>query len=288
MEMIETGNNDNSNSSNSSNNSNSSNDKQHQTTPKSILQTLQILQKSESEYHHQEKILAEREAIAQQIKIDEDALQSSQIQIIQENAQIAERVRIENELAMNAENARSERLLSIERRKMADEHLVQSIVKGEEGVKIQLKRLKDECRACPNGTDDSSSIIHTVALKALCTIFKQIKASPDILQFRRVRRNHPRFMSDVGRHVGGVQLLIAAGFRFKSVYGDGDGDGDGGGNSGDSGGDDGNNNNNDDGVQCLILHEPNLEHDMDGWYAWFNLVEKTLALIEAEIASMGL
>lgn len=277
MEMIETGTND---------DNNNSNDKQHQTTPKSILQTLQTLHKSENEYDQQEKILAERKAIAQQIKIDDDALQSSQIQIIQENAQIAERVRIQNELAMNAENARSERLLSIERRKMADENLVQSIVKGEEGVKIQLKRLKDECCACPNGSDNSSSIIHTVALKALCTMFKQIKASPDILQFRRVRRNHPRFMSDVGRHVGGVELLIAAGFRFKSVYGDGDGDG--GGNSGDSGDDDGNNINNDDGVQCLILHEPNLEHDMDGWYAWFNLVEKTLALIEAEITSIGL
>ena len=57
------------------------------------------------------------------------------------------------------------------------------------------------------------------------------------MEYRRVRRNHPKFQEDIGRHDGGEGVLIAAGFRFGKV----------------------------DGMECLISKEPDIEKDMDGW-----------------------
>jgi hypothetical protein len=92
----------------------------------------------------------------------------------------------------------------------------------------------------------------TTAIEALHTIFSQIVARPEDVKFRRIRRNHPQFQADIGRHVGGRETLIAAGFRLGSI----------------------------DDVPSFISTEPDIAKDMDGWSAWFDLLKETLAVIE--------
>ncbi len=94
-----------------------------------------------------------------------------------------------------------------------------------------------------------------VALGSLYTLFEQIVRKPEEVNFRRVRRNHPKFMEDIGKYVGGREVLIAAGFRLEKL----------------------------DGVPCFFSAEPHIETDMDGWSEWFDTLKKTLAVIEEEM-----
>jgi hypothetical protein len=57
-----------------------------------------------------------------------------------------------------------------------------------------------------------------VALGSLYTLLEQIVRKPEDVNFRRVRRNHPKFMEDIGKHVGGREVLIAAGFRLEKLW----------------------------------------------------------------------
>lgn len=52
-----------------------------------------------------------------------------------------------------------------------------------------------------------------------------------------MRRNHLRFMEDIGRHVGAREVLIAAGFKLEKV----------------------------DGIPCFFSSEPHIKTNMDGW-----------------------
>ena len=132
------------------------------------------------------------------------------------------------------------------------------------------------------------------ALQSLCKIFEQINKHPEELNFRKIRKNHPAFHQDIGRHKGGIELLIAAGFRPTLVPATKDNDG---GNSSSTGANanpnssDEINNNQNDGeereqqplISCLISKEPNLEHDMDGWMAWFDLNKATLEILRTRL-----
>jgi PUB domain. len=122
-----------------------------------------------------------------------------------------------------------------------------SIPKGVEGVKMMLERLRKACEGNKKELD--------VALDALYTLFSQIASNPENVQFRRVRRDHPRFLEDIGRHDGGKEVLIAAGFVFAEV----------------------------DGVDCFFSKEPDLEHDMDAWSQWFDVIRGTVSAIEEEM-----
>ena len=90
------------------------------------------------------------------------------------------------------------------------------------------------------------------SIKALHTIFSQISAHPEEDNFRRIRRDHPRFLNDIGQYPGGREVLIAAGFELGFV----------------------------EEVPSFVCKEPNIEQDMDGWAAWFDLLKGTLELIE--------
>lgn len=90
------------------------------------------------------------------------------------------------------------------------------------------------------------------SMKALHTIFSQISAHPEEDNFRRIRRDHPRFLNDIGQYPGGREVLIAAGFVLGFV----------------------------EEVPSFVCKEPNIEQDMDGWAAWFDLLKGTLELIE--------
>lgn len=177
-----------------------------------------------------------------------------ELQALKEQEKLREELRLKKEreeLAARAEKARLQRLREEEEAKRLvrdkERNYLASIPKGVEGVKLMLERLR---RACEGNKKDLD-----VALDALHTLFSQIASRPEDVQFRRVRRDHPKFLEDIGRHDGGKEVLIAAGFVFAEV----------------------------DGVDCFFSKEPDLEHDMDAWSQWFDVIKGTISAIEEEM-----
>lgn len=112
-----------------------------------------------------------------------------------------------------------------------------------QGVKEQLQ-IFSEC-----------SMSNTSALNALYTMFSQIAAHPEEVKFRRIRRDHPRFMQDIGQYAGGKELIIAAGFELGFV----------------------------EEIPSYVCREPDVEKDLDGWKTWYDLLKGTLEIIEQEM-----
>mmetsp|Transcript_25002 Transcript_25002/g.37791 ORF Transcript_25002/g.37791 Transcript_25002/m.37791 type:complete len:439 (-) Transcript_25002:1331-2647(-) len=158
----------------------------------------------------------------------------------------------ELELSRRAEEARRRRIeeeqLALAAEREADANLLSLVpTKGAEGVREQIERMRQALK------EDRAAL--DVALGSLYTLFDQISRKPEEVSFRRVRRDHPKFNEDIGRHVGGKEVLIAAGFRLETL----------------------------DGIKCFFSREPNIEHDMNGWSDWFDGLKKTLEVIEEEM-----
>mmetsp|Transcript_11474 Transcript_11474/g.17631 ORF Transcript_11474/g.17631 Transcript_11474/m.17631 type:complete len:439 (-) Transcript_11474:1323-2639(-) len=158
----------------------------------------------------------------------------------------------ELELSRRAEEARRRRIeeeqLALAAEREADANLLSLVpTKGPEGVREQIERMRQALKGDRAALD--------VALGSLYTLFDQISRKPEEVSFRRVRRDHPKFNEDIGRHVGGKEVLIAAGFRLETL----------------------------DGIKCFFSREPNIEHDMNGWSDWFDGLKKTLEVIEEEM-----
>lgn len=111
-------------------------------------------------------------------------------------------------------------------------------------MKEQLEVLKQSTANDPQA--------QKAALSALLQLFQQINAHPEETNFRRIRRDHEKFNQDIGRHQGGREILMAAGFELGAI----------------------------DEVPCFISKEPDIEKDMDGWSAWFDLLKATLQILQ--------
>eukprot|EP00563_Minutocellus_polymorphus_P014980 CAMPEP_0181057558 /NCGR_PEP_ID=MMETSP1070-20121207/20315_1 /TAXON_ID=265543 /ORGANISM="Minutocellus polymorphus, Strain NH13" /LENGTH=400 /DNA_ID=CAMNT_0023136981 /DNA_START=160 /DNA_END=1359 /DNA_ORIENTATION=- len=155
-----------------------------------------------------------------------------------------ERIRQEAELHQQALEARQRREEEEARARAeereADRAFQDSIQKGPDGVRAQLTALREGCSNEPGAFD--------VAIGALHTLFSQIAARPEEIKFRRIRRDHPKFLQDIGRHSGGKEVFVAAGFKLETL----------------------------DGVKSFFSKEPDLESDMDGWSEWFDGLKRTL------------
>ncbi|KAL9190208.1 hypothetical protein ACHAXT_007419 [Thalassiosira profunda] len=181
------------------------------------------------EQREAEELVAKQRLLEEQQKRDEEAA-------LNRKAEEARKARLEEE----------QRVLEAERR--ADQELLDLVpTKGAEGVREQIGRMREALK------DDRAAL--DVALGSLYTLFEQIVRKPEEVNFRRVRRDHPKFVEDIGRHVGGREVLVAAGFQLQKL----------------------------DGVPCFFSKEPHLESDMDGWSAWFDAMKQTLAVIEEEM-----
>lgn len=194
----------------------------------------------------EERIRVERDARkAQEEERMQREVEESRLARLQEEAELAERA---NQIRRARQDALEAERRAQEEAELADRQWVNSIQKGPEGVREQLSILRDAI-----GASDPKAF--ATALDALHTLFSQITLHPDNVNFRRVRRNHPKFHQDIGRHPGGREILIAAGFELGAI----------------------------DGVPCFISKEPDIEKDMDGWAQWFDLLKATLAIIEEEL-----
>jgi len=197
-------------------------------------QAIQTQEQIELERIANEKLLAEKREMEQRL-LEETRKREEELELSR-LAEEARRRRIEEEqLALAAEREADANLLSL------------VPTKGPEGVREQIERMRQALKEDRPALD--------VALGSLYTLFDQITRKPEEVSFRRVRRDHPKFDEDIGRHVGGKEVLIAAGFRLEAL----------------------------DGVKCFFSREPNIEHDMNGWSDWFDGLKKTLEVIEEEM-----
>ena len=225
-------------------------------TNESLVQQLQ--REIQSQQKQKEEMERKKQAeIQAALLTQQQAQQEEELQRQKEQMEETARIQQEREdLARRAEQVRRERLehernaIEMEARQLqmereADAMFIASVPKGLDGVKEQLSVLRQNCDKAELDT----------ALGALYTLFSQIHSKPEETKFRRIRRDHPDFVNDIGRHLGGKEVLIAAGFTFTEI----------------------------DGVKCFFSKEPDLESDMDGWSEWFNLVKNTMNAIEEEM-----
>ena len=211
---------------------------------------------------HTEKIHLEMHARKSREQEDAEQLAQEAVRVAELERQrilLAEQARREEEemLARLAHEARVRRMeeeqAAEDAVRAADRELLALVPNiGPDGVRAQIGRMK---MALMNDSNIDGSTIFSIALSSLRDMFTQIVRHPEEMKYRTVRRDHPKFIDDIGRHVGGREVLIAAGFRLENV----------------------------EGVPCLYSKEPDVEKDMDGWSDWFDNLKKTLEIIEDEI-----
>ncbi len=217
----------------------------------STVQTLKSFLKRKKEDNLRQKQIEDDKHVEITLnKKKEEEMEALESKQLEEEKRMKQQLEREN-LRKRAEEARSRRIESerqaLEQERLADIAFLSSIEVGKSGVKNQLQRLRETC----------SEEEFSVSLRALHTIFSQISSRPEEIQFRRIRRDHPKFMEDIGRHRGGKEILIAAGFTFKEI----------------------------DGVKCFFSAEPDLESNMDAWSSWYQLMKDTLKVLDEELSS---
>jgi hypothetical protein len=208
---------------------------------------------------HQAELETELEQ-SEQHRLESQRNEQNLLEMARKNAELhakiqAERIAREREEEERRAQERAARDEERRRRLAAEtaerEWLATILPRNQQSVQKQLTVLVEECKK--DALDPVG--VRMTALTALHTLFSQIVAHPEESNFRRVRRDHPRFMSEIGRHRGGAELLIAAGFHLGTV----------------------------DEVQSYICTEPSVENDLDGWSNWYQLLKTTVGLIEEEM-----
>ncbi|CAN0360387.1 unnamed protein product, partial [Discosporangium mesarthrocarpum] len=84
-------------------------------------------------------------------------------------------------------------------------------------------------------------------------ILCNVVSNPEEPRFRRIRRDNEPFQQAVGRFEGGIQILVALGFRVEE------------------------------GRTVLVMHEPDLSEDMDGWSTWYQNITAAAARLRIEL-----
>ena len=230
------------------------------------LQQQQAKQR-EADSIEQARLQAEEEH-KREIAEDEARLKAQKAQEAAQKAAQAEAER--QQLHQQAEEARLRRRAQEEARKQAEREWLDGIQKGAEGVKHYVGVLLQKSQE--NKEIDPERL---VALQSLCTLFEQIQKHPEEVNKRKIKLSNPNFHRDIGRHEGGIELLVAAGFRPTMLPA-----------SDTANGGEAKNDNDEEeqpDIAFLISKEPNLEHDMDGWMAWFDLNKATLEILQAEL-----
>mmetsp|Transcript_14692 Transcript_14692/g.17884 ORF Transcript_14692/g.17884 Transcript_14692/m.17884 type:complete len:419 (+) Transcript_14692:293-1549(+) len=218
----------------------------------SLVDILQQSIQTEEEYKQKRKEdeKATELRLEAQRKQEDEALQQELKR--KEEEQILKEQQEREELSRRAEEARTQRieneLSALAQEQEVDRSLLASVEVGINGVKAQIEILKENCEK-----EEAN-----VALRALHTIFSQIYSKPEEINFRRIRRDHPRFMDNIGKHQGGVQFFLAVGWRFVEI----------------------------DGVKCIFSKEPDLETEMDQWSNWYDSIKDTIQVLNEEISKL--
>jgi hypothetical protein len=207
---------------------------------------MELQSKVQKEQQEQERVQKEQE---ENVRLEQERVEKEAEKVRLEKEQQEQRKqqeeqeRIARENEMFRQQAEQARRLRLDLQS-AERAWVASVAKSPDGVKEQLNVLKQSTANDPQA--------QKAALYALLQLFQQINAHPEETNFRRIRRDHEKFDQDIGRHKGGREILIAAGFELGAI----------------------------DEVPCFISKEPDIEKDMDGWSAWFDLLKATLKIVQ--------
>ncbi|KAG5180961.1 hypothetical protein JKP88DRAFT_322611 [Tribonema minus] len=126
--------------------------------------------------------------------------------------------------------------------------IMASVPVGAAGVEAGLRALRDAC----GGGGGSAQMRKTCG--ALLQILQNMRSSPEDPRFRRIRCENERFAADVGRFEGAVQVLLSSGFKVVV----------------------------EEGASLLVMAEPDLATDMDGWTTWYDTLKDTIDRLNDE------
>ena len=209
-------------------------------------------------HQHAEKVEADmRSRISrEQEEADRLAQEARRVEELEREKILLAKIKRREEEEMLAHRANEARIRRIEEERAAedavraaDRELLAMVPNiGPDGVREQIGRMKMALK------DDANNSL-PMALSSLRDMFALIVRHPEEMKYRSVRRDHPKFMENIGRHVGGREVLIAAGFRLEKI----------------------------EEIPCFYSKEPDVEKDMDGWSDWFDNLKKTLDVIEKEM-----
>ena len=102
------------------------------------------------------------------------------------------------------------------------------------------------------------------AVQAVHLLCANVVAHPDEPRFRRIRLVNPHFQATLARHAGGLEALLALGFIEREDVEP------------------------DDPSVYLILDEPELEADLDGWSRWYDALKTARDDVLAFMADAGI
>jgi len=178
-----------------------------------ILSAVKILQQLALEKANREEAARELEQ-----KMEEERLRVERELVQAEEIERVRRREEEDELRRIAEAREASARLEAER----DRALQSSVRLGVEGMKHSLEILKKNTVGL-EGQDDIQAMVSAEEYRnALCSLHKlveQMVKHPEEEKYRRIRRDHEGFLTDIGRFEGGIEFLIATGFFFTMVEG---------------------------------------------------------------------
>jgi len=218
-----------------------------------ILSAVKILQQLALEKANREEAARELEQ-----KMEEERLRVERELVQAEEIERVRRREEEDELRRIAEAREASARLEAER----DRALQSSVRLGVEGMKHSLEILKKNTVGL-EGQDDIQAMVSAEEYRnALCSLHKlveQMVKHPEEEKYRRIRRDHEGFLTDIGRFEGGIEFLIATGFFFTMV----------------------------EGIKSLVCREPSLETQLDAWSAWYDRLKLAITILDEEIAKQS-
>ncbi|CAN0146680.1 unnamed protein product [Ascophyllum nodosum] len=163
----------------------------------------------------------------------------------------AEALRSREERQIAAEREKARLAEDKERREQEARELTRSVAVGAAGVEDGLRRIDDACGG--NRSEKKAAILRNVA------------TNPEDPRFRRIKRDNENFRRALGRFEGGIQILVSSGFRmqarttkiaFTTV---------------------------EEGQTVLVMYEPDLSEDMDGWSEWYKNITEAAERLKLEL-----
>eukprot|EP00752_Nemacystus_decipiens_P011045 g9813.t1 len=203
-------------------------------------------QKREAERQQEEEARGRiRQAEAEEERRRAVAAQSILERERERQAAEANRSREERQRAAEREAARQAE--DKRRRELEAQELTRSVAVGAAGVEDGLRRIDDACGG--NRTEKKA------AVQALQQILRNVASNPEDPRFRRIKRDNENFQRALGRFEGGIQILLSSGFRMQV----------------------------EEGQTVLVMNEPDLSEDMDGWSEWYKNITEAVARLKVEL-----
>lgn len=204
-----------------------------------LLETAKELEdekaKMEAARERELALMKEAEEIKKNRELEEERLSRMTEAQIQKEKEEEER----EKLRRDAEAARARRLEEERAEKMEEERRQEEALEAERAwvasIEVSVAGFRKQFNLLPRHSKET-----------LLQLYKQIESHPDKENFRKVKLNNAKFEEDFGKHPGGKEVFVAAGWKLQTLEED---------------------------VKILNLIEPNLETDMDAWMGWFDNIK---------------